>query len=58
MVDVRWSPPVGQEWSPELLPFESGREQTRARYPDVEGYVTRGGVSVFFETYGLGEPTI
>ncbi|MGH2947714.1 MAG: alpha/beta fold hydrolase [Solirubrobacteraceae bacterium] len=34
------------------------REQTRARYPDAEGYVERGGVRVFWEAYGSGEPTV
>jgi pimeloyl-ACP methyl ester carboxylesterase len=34
------------------------REQTRARYPDDEGYVERDGVRVFYEVYGAGEPTI
>jgi pimeloyl-ACP methyl ester carboxylesterase/predicted glycosyltransferase len=34
------------------------REQTRARYPDEEGYVERDGVRVFWEVYGSGEPTI
>ena len=33
-------------------------EQTRARYPDAEGYVDRDGVRVFYEVYGTGEPTI
>jgi pimeloyl-ACP methyl ester carboxylesterase/predicted glycosyltransferase len=33
-------------------------EQTRARYPDAEGFVERHGVSVFWERYGEGEPTI
>ena len=33
-------------------------EQTRARYPDEEGYVERDGVRVFFEVYGDGEPTV
>src|SRR5262249_30299398 len=33
-------------------------EQTRARYPDAEGYVERDGVRVFYEVYGEGEPTI
>ena len=33
-------------------------EQTRARYPDEEGYVDRDGVRVFYEVYGSGEPTI
>ncbi|MGH3070668.1 MAG: alpha/beta fold hydrolase [Gaiellaceae bacterium] len=36
----------------------SEREQTRARYPDEEGYVERDGVRVFWERYGDGEPTI
>jgi pimeloyl-ACP methyl ester carboxylesterase/predicted glycosyltransferase len=34
------------------------REQTRARYPDEEGYVERGGVRTFYEVYGEGEPTV
>ena len=34
------------------------REQTRARYPDTEGYVERDGVRLFYEVYGKGEPTI
>ena len=33
-------------------------EQSRARYPDEEGYVERDGVSVFYEVYGQGEPTV
>ena len=28
------------------------REQSRARYPDEEGYVERGGVRIFYEVYG------
>jgi pimeloyl-ACP methyl ester carboxylesterase/predicted glycosyltransferase len=34
------------------------REQSRARYPDEEGYVERDGVRVFWERYGNGEPTV
>src|SRR3954469_8734842 len=34
------------------------REQTRARYPDGEGYVERDGVRIHYEVYGAGEPTI
>jgi pimeloyl-ACP methyl ester carboxylesterase len=30
--------------------------QTRARYPDAEGFVERDGVRVFYEVYGAGEP--
>ncbi len=37
---------------------ELTREQTRARYPDEEGFVERDGVSVFWERYGDGDPTI
>jgi len=33
-------------------------EQTRARYPDEEGYVERDGVRVFWERYGDGDPTV
>jgi pimeloyl-ACP methyl ester carboxylesterase/predicted glycosyltransferase len=33
-------------------------EQSRARYPDAEGFVERDGVNVFYEVYGEGEPTI
>ncbi|MDX6473276.1 MAG: hypothetical protein QOK22_2092 [Gaiellaceae bacterium] len=35
-----------------------GTEQTRARYPDGEGYVERDGVRTFYEVYGAGEPTV
>ncbi|MET1009913.1 MAG: alpha/beta hydrolase [Gaiellaceae bacterium] len=33
-------------------------EQTRARYPDEEGFVERDGVRVFYEVYGHGSPTV
>jgi pimeloyl-ACP methyl ester carboxylesterase/predicted glycosyltransferase len=33
-------------------------EQSRARYPETEGYVQREGVSTFYEVYGEDEPTI
>jgi pimeloyl-ACP methyl ester carboxylesterase len=36
----------------------SPSEQTRARYPDEEGFVERDGVRSFFEVYGKGEPTV
>jgi pimeloyl-ACP methyl ester carboxylesterase len=32
--------------------------QTRARYPDQEGYVERDGVRIFYEVYGEGGPTV
>jgi pimeloyl-ACP methyl ester carboxylesterase/predicted glycosyltransferase len=34
------------------------KEQTRARYPDHEGYVERDGIRLFYEVYGSGEPTM
>jgi pimeloyl-ACP methyl ester carboxylesterase/predicted glycosyltransferase len=33
-------------------------EQSRARYPDEEGFVERGGQRLFYEVYGEGEQTI
>jgi pimeloyl-ACP methyl ester carboxylesterase/predicted glycosyltransferase len=33
-------------------------EQSRARYPDEEGFVERDGVRSFYEVYGDGEPTV
>ena len=41
-----------------MIVAEQAREQTRARYPDEEGYVERDGVRVFWERYGEGERTI
>jgi pimeloyl-ACP methyl ester carboxylesterase/predicted glycosyltransferase len=35
-----------------------GSGQTRARYPDSEGYVERDGVRVHYEVFGSGEPTV
>jgi pimeloyl-ACP methyl ester carboxylesterase/predicted glycosyltransferase len=34
------------------------REQTRARYPDEDGCVERDGVRLFYEVYGIGDPTV
>jgi pimeloyl-ACP methyl ester carboxylesterase/predicted glycosyltransferase len=34
------------------------REQTRARYPDQDGYVERDGIRVYYEVYGEGDPTV
>ncbi|MEJ7792111.1 MAG: alpha/beta fold hydrolase [Gaiellaceae bacterium] len=36
----------------------TSREQTRARYPDEEGFVERDGVRIFYEVYGSGEPSV
>ena len=33
-------------------------EQTRARYPDEEGFVERDGVRTFYERYGEGDTTV
>ncbi len=33
-------------------------EQSRARYPDDTGYIERGGVKVFWERYGDGDPPV
>src|SRR5437764_6401029 len=30
----------------------------RARYPDLDGYVERDGVKVFYEVFGDGDPTV
>jgi hypothetical protein len=35
-----------------------GREQSRARYPDAEGFVEREGQRLFYEVYGEGEETL
>src|ERR1700727_3323697 len=33
-------------------------EQSRARYPDQEGFVERDGIRLFYEVYGSGSPTV
>ena len=35
----------------------AAREQTRARYPDTDGYIERDGVRIFYEVYGDAEVT-
>ena len=37
---------------------EERHEQSRARYPDAEGFIRRDGVRVFWESYGQGEVTV
>ncbi len=47
--------------SPELDPargFGRGAEQSRARYPDTEGFVVRDGARLFYEVYGEGPDTV
>jgi pimeloyl-ACP methyl ester carboxylesterase len=46
------SPPLDAE------AFQAAPEQSRACYPDSEGFVERDGVGVFYEVYGEGEPTV
>ena len=43
---------------PAVTMIAGAREQSRARYPDQEGYVERDGVKLFYEVYGDGEDTI
>jgi pimeloyl-ACP methyl ester carboxylesterase len=45
------APPVASE------PLAT-REQTRARYPDIEGVTERDGGRIAFEVYGTGDPPI
>jgi pimeloyl-ACP methyl ester carboxylesterase/predicted glycosyltransferase len=40
------------------IDITDGREQSRARYPDSSGYITRDGVRLYYEVYGSGEPTV
>jgi pimeloyl-ACP methyl ester carboxylesterase/predicted glycosyltransferase len=42
-----------------FAPVTTGvQEQTRACYPDAQGYIERDGVRTFYEVYGEGEPTV
>jgi pimeloyl-ACP methyl ester carboxylesterase/predicted glycosyltransferase len=41
-----------------MTTIEARREQTRARYPDQDGYVERDGVRIFYEVYGTGDRTV
>jgi pimeloyl-ACP methyl ester carboxylesterase len=40
------------------VPERREAEQSRARYPDDEGFIERDGVRVFWESYGQGEQTL
>src|SRR5215475_10315051 len=44
--------------TPPAAPVGQPSEQSRARYPDEEGFIERDGVRIFYEVYGSGEPTI
>jgi pimeloyl-ACP methyl ester carboxylesterase len=50
--------PVATAGAPAELSIGRAGKQSRARYPDHEGYVERDGVRVFYEVYGEGEPTV
>jgi pimeloyl-ACP methyl ester carboxylesterase/predicted glycosyltransferase len=39
-------------------PIGRGGEQSRARYPDTQGFVERDGQRLFYEVYGEGEETV
>jgi pimeloyl-ACP methyl ester carboxylesterase len=39
-------------------PLARAREQSRARYPDKQGFVVRAGARLFYEVYGEGEQTV
>ncbi len=43
---------------PASRPSGRGGEQSRARYPDSEGFVERDGQRLFYEVYGEGEQTV
>jgi pimeloyl-ACP methyl ester carboxylesterase/predicted glycosyltransferase len=34
------------------------RQRVRARYPDVDGYIERDGIKVFYEVFGSGDTTL
>ncbi|HEY7951536.1 MAG TPA: alpha/beta fold hydrolase [Solirubrobacteraceae bacterium] len=42
----------------DLQALSGAPEQTRARYPDSEGFAERDGLRLFYEVYGEGEETI
>ena len=44
--------------SPGGLAGTAAPEQTRARYPDEDGYISRDGVRIFWERYGKGDKTV
>jgi len=46
------------EIAPAANPVGIAAEQSRARYPDAEGFVERDGQQLFYELYGDGEQTL
>ncbi len=42
----------------ETVGISRAREQTRARYPDTDGYLERDGVRIHYEVHGHGDPTV
>ena len=52
---------MNQITEPAVAPGLAGRpigQQSRARYPDAEGFVERDGENLFYEVYGEGEETL
>jgi pimeloyl-ACP methyl ester carboxylesterase/predicted glycosyltransferase len=43
---------------PDIEPLRAAPKQTRARYPDREGFAERGGLRLYYEVHGAGEQTI
>jgi pimeloyl-ACP methyl ester carboxylesterase len=54
-VSVITGPLVGEEIG---FPAARGGEQSRACYPDRQGFVERDGQRLFYETYGEGDETV
>ena len=52
------TPARTQDEAPPETAQEERHEQSRARYPDQEGFIERDGVHVFWESYGQGDQTV
>ena len=52
------SPKCSRERPMDIHTTDRLQEQSRARYPDEEGYAERDGVKLFYEVFGTGEPTV
>lgn len=50
--------PVEVSASPARLEAAAEREQTRARYPDIDGFVERDRQRLYYEVYGAGAETV
>jgi pimeloyl-ACP methyl ester carboxylesterase/predicted glycosyltransferase len=59
MMSTKTDEPVGLQKETMPEPAREARyEQSRARYPDAEGFIERDGVRVFWESYGQGDQTM